>query len=216
MCSMQFCCCDGANERRSGSKLARNDTRVPPERSKRRRVGNQTRESHDGRNDTGPTAPAAPLTHERPHYQPPPHSAFSVRKRMQPPRFKAVFFDMGGVCVHSPLEGIRSFERQKGMPENYLNVAMYVPSEVVGLQPFPLPNPRVVFKSLPSCVSPCFQARGEPRHFALRSPFPRAMSRTPFSHASSFPGVFGLNHMPNFPPFVLLAQFKASMAHFKV
>ncbi|KAI8816964.1 HAD-like protein [Fimicolochytrium jonesii] len=48
---------------------------------------------------------------------------------MKAPRFKAVFFDMGGVCVHSPLEGIRTFERQNGIPENYLNVAISVQGE---------------------------------------------------------------------------------------
>ncbi|KAJ3214216.1 hypothetical protein HDU67_001968 [Dinochytrium kinnereticum] len=34
---------------------------------------------------------------------------------------KAVVFDIGGVVVHSPLEGIRKFERSIGLPENYLN-----------------------------------------------------------------------------------------------
>ncbi|KAI8999789.1 HAD-like domain-containing protein [Gaertneriomyces semiglobifer] len=38
--------------------------------------------------------------------------------------YKAIFFDIGGVCVHSPLEGIRAYERSRGFPENYLNVAI--------------------------------------------------------------------------------------------
>ncbi|TPX56481.1 hypothetical protein PhCBS80983_g04497 [Powellomyces hirtus] len=38
--------------------------------------------------------------------------------------YEAVFFDIGGVCVHSPLQGIRKFELTKGLPENYLNVAI--------------------------------------------------------------------------------------------
>ncbi|KAJ3181353.1 hypothetical protein HDU85_003667 [Gaertneriomyces sp. JEL0708] len=38
--------------------------------------------------------------------------------------YKAIFFDIGGVCVNSPLEGIRAYERSRGFPENYLNVAI--------------------------------------------------------------------------------------------
>ncbi|KAJ3095790.1 hypothetical protein HDU97_006491 [Phlyctochytrium planicorne] len=35
--------------------------------------------------------------------------------------YTAVIFDIGGVVVHSPLEGIRSFEKKVGLPKNYLN-----------------------------------------------------------------------------------------------
>ncbi|KAJ3184122.1 hypothetical protein HK101_009854 [Irineochytrium annulatum] len=37
------------------------------------------------------------------------------------PGYKAVVFDIGGVVVHSPLEGIRIYERQHAIPENYIN-----------------------------------------------------------------------------------------------
>ncbi|KAI8852767.1 HAD-like domain-containing protein [Chytridium lagenaria] len=35
--------------------------------------------------------------------------------------YQGVVFDIGGVVVHSPLEGIRKFEKRVGLPENYLN-----------------------------------------------------------------------------------------------
>ncbi|KAF9172097.1 hypothetical protein BGX21_006052 [Mortierella sp. AD011] len=38
--------------------------------------------------------------------------------------FKAVFFDMGGVVVGSPFSGIAEYERDYGLPVNYLNVAI--------------------------------------------------------------------------------------------
>ncbi|KAJ3149287.1 hypothetical protein HDU86_007010 [Geranomyces michiganensis] len=43
--------------------------------------------------------------------------------------YKAVFFDIGGVCVHSPLQGIRKFEKSAGLPENFLNVAIQARGE---------------------------------------------------------------------------------------
>ncbi|KAI9096143.1 HAD-like domain-containing protein [Phlyctochytrium arcticum] len=48
--------------------------------------------------------------------------------------YKAVVFDIGGVCVHSPLEGIRSFEAAKGIPQNYLNVAIQSRGEAGAFQ----------------------------------------------------------------------------------
>lgn len=36
----------------------------------------------------------------------------------------AVFFDVGGVCVHSPLEAIIDIEKKLKLPVNYLNVAI--------------------------------------------------------------------------------------------
>jgi hypothetical protein len=41
-------------------------------------------------------------------------------------RFKAVFFDIGGVVVGSPFSGIAAYEKQHSLPVNYLNVAMQV------------------------------------------------------------------------------------------
>ncbi|KAF9571398.1 hypothetical protein EC968_000664 [Mortierella alpina] len=38
--------------------------------------------------------------------------------------YKAVFFDMGGVVVGSPFQGIADFEREHSLPTNYLNVAI--------------------------------------------------------------------------------------------
>lgn len=38
--------------------------------------------------------------------------------------YKAVFFDMGGVVVGSPFQGIADFEKEHGLPVNYLNIAM--------------------------------------------------------------------------------------------
>ncbi|KAI9472396.1 MAG: HAD-like domain-containing protein [Benjaminiella poitrasii] len=37
---------------------------------------------------------------------------------------KAVIFDIGGVCVGSPMAGIHRFEEQHGLPRNYINVAI--------------------------------------------------------------------------------------------
>jgi len=37
---------------------------------------------------------------------------------------KAVIFDIGGVLVGSPLEGIRAYENKLGLPENYINVGI--------------------------------------------------------------------------------------------
>ncbi|KAK4521365.1 uncharacterized protein ATC70_011980 [Mucor velutinosus] len=37
---------------------------------------------------------------------------------------KAVIFDIGGVCVGSPMAGIHRFEQQNGLPRNYINVAI--------------------------------------------------------------------------------------------
>ncbi|KAL0097522.1 epoxide hydrolase [Phycomyces blakesleeanus] len=38
--------------------------------------------------------------------------------------FKAVIFDIGGVCVGSPMAGIRLYEERYGLPTNYINVAI--------------------------------------------------------------------------------------------
>lgn len=39
-----------------------------------------------------------------------------------PPPIKAVFFDIGGVVVKSPLIAIHIYEREKGLPKDWLNV----------------------------------------------------------------------------------------------
>ncbi|KAI8359790.1 HAD-like domain-containing protein [Blakeslea trispora] len=39
-------------------------------------------------------------------------------------KFKAVIFDLGGVCVGSPMAGIHRFEKENGLPRNYINVAI--------------------------------------------------------------------------------------------
>ncbi|KAI8360995.1 HAD-like domain-containing protein [Mortierella sp. GBAus27b] len=39
-------------------------------------------------------------------------------------RYKAVFFDIGGVVVGSPFSGIAAYEKQHNLPVNYLNVAI--------------------------------------------------------------------------------------------
>ncbi|KAG0368892.1 hypothetical protein BGZ54_000868 [Gamsiella multidivaricata] len=38
--------------------------------------------------------------------------------------YKAVFFDIGGVVVGSPFSGIAAYEKENGLPVNYLNVAI--------------------------------------------------------------------------------------------
>ncbi|KAI9496453.1 epoxide hydrolase [Zychaea mexicana] len=38
--------------------------------------------------------------------------------------FKAVIFDIGGVCVGSPMAGIHRYEKEHGLPRNYINVAI--------------------------------------------------------------------------------------------
>ncbi|CAG8494797.1 9311_t:CDS:2 [Paraglomus occultum] len=40
------------------------------------------------------------------------------------PAYKAVIFDIGGVCVGSPFQGIAKYEREHGLPPNYINVAI--------------------------------------------------------------------------------------------
>ncbi|KAI9311185.1 HAD-like domain-containing protein [Dichotomocladium elegans] len=40
--------------------------------------------------------------------------------------FKAVIFDIGGVCVGSPIAAIHKYEKKAGLPYNYLNVAIVV------------------------------------------------------------------------------------------
>ncbi|KAI8336999.1 HAD-like domain-containing protein [Chlamydoabsidia padenii] len=37
---------------------------------------------------------------------------------------KAVIFDIGGVCVGSPMEGIHRYEKEHQLPRNYINVAI--------------------------------------------------------------------------------------------
>ncbi|CAG8628555.1 25469_t:CDS:2 [Gigaspora margarita] len=36
--------------------------------------------------------------------------------------YKAIIFDMGGVCVGSPFEGIMKFEKEHNLPHNYINI----------------------------------------------------------------------------------------------
>ncbi|KAF9348858.1 hypothetical protein BGX26_012762 [Mortierella sp. AD094] len=50
--------------------------------------------------------------------------ATSTKSSTQGKPFKAVFFDMGGVVVGSPFSGIAEYERELGLPVNYLNVAI--------------------------------------------------------------------------------------------
>ncbi|KAG0006183.1 hypothetical protein BGZ80_000887 [Entomortierella chlamydospora] len=50
--------------------------------------------------------------------------ATSNKSSTQEKSFKAVFFDMGGVVVGSPFSGIAEYERDYGLPVNYLNVAI--------------------------------------------------------------------------------------------
>jgi hypothetical protein len=39
---------------------------------------------------------------------------------------KAVFFDIGGVVVRSPLIAIAEYEKERGMPKDWINTLMYV------------------------------------------------------------------------------------------
>ncbi|GBC07006.1 hypothetical protein RclHR1_00720015 [Rhizophagus clarus] len=41
---------------------------------------------------------------------------------MQP--YKAIIFDIGGVCVGSPFQGVAKYERLCNLPKNYINVAI--------------------------------------------------------------------------------------------
>ncbi|KAI9718839.1 MAG: hypothetical protein M1828_006528 [Chrysothrix sp. TS-e1954] len=41
-----------------------------------------------------------------------------------PPQIRALLFDIGGVLVHSPLHGIRSFETRHNLPSGYINDAI--------------------------------------------------------------------------------------------
>ncbi len=42
------------------------------------------------------------------------------------PNLKAVFFDIGGVVVRSPLIAIAEYEKERGMPKNWINTLMCV------------------------------------------------------------------------------------------
>lgn len=42
------------------------------------------------------------------------------------PNLKAVFFDIGGVVVRSPLIAIAEYEKERGMPKDWINTLMYV------------------------------------------------------------------------------------------
>lgn len=42
----------------------------------------------------------------------------------RPKNIKLVLFDIGGVVVGSPIAGVHIYERQNGLPFNYLNVAI--------------------------------------------------------------------------------------------
>ncbi|KAJ3279897.1 hypothetical protein HK104_001087, partial [Borealophlyctis nickersoniae] len=48
-------------------------------------------------------------------------------RKMSPP--KAVIFDIGGVVVHSPLEGVRKYEQKHGLPRDYLNIVIQAKGE---------------------------------------------------------------------------------------
>lgn len=39
--------------------------------------------------------------------------------------YKAIIFDIGGVCVGSPLHGIAEYEKEHNIPPNFINVSMY-------------------------------------------------------------------------------------------
>lgn len=47
---------------------------------------------------------------------------------------KAVFFDIGGVVIKSPLIAIHAYEREKGLPKDWLNLF------ITKLGNFPSPN----------------------------------------------------------------------------
>ncbi|KAH8549106.1 HAD-like domain-containing protein [Umbelopsis sp. PMI_123] len=39
-------------------------------------------------------------------------------------QYKAVIFDIGGVCVGSPMQGIHRYEKKVGLPRNYINLSI--------------------------------------------------------------------------------------------
>ncbi|KAL7754431.1 hypothetical protein RI367_000412 [Sorochytrium milnesiophthora] len=43
---------------------------------------------------------------------------------MTPLRISALVFDLGGVCVRSPLSAINQYEQELGLPKNFLNIAI--------------------------------------------------------------------------------------------
>ncbi|ORZ08731.1 HAD-like domain-containing protein [Absidia repens] len=49
---------------------------------------------------------------------------------------KAVIFDIGGVCVGSPMEGIHRYEIEHQLPRNYINVAIVAQGENGAFQRF--------------------------------------------------------------------------------
>lgn len=62
--------------------------------------------------------------------------ASSAQKLAPAGRYKAVFFDIGGVVVGSPFSGIAAYEMQHNLPVNYLNVAMQVYPPTLALTAF--------------------------------------------------------------------------------
>ncbi|CAG8533000.1 3331_t:CDS:2 [Ambispora gerdemannii] len=50
--------------------------------------------------------------------------------------YKAIIFDLGGVCVGSPMQGISKYEKEHGLPPNYINVAIVKRGENGAFQRF--------------------------------------------------------------------------------
>jgi len=53
---------------------------------------------------------------------------------------KAVFFDIGGVVVRSPLIAIAEYEQERGMPKDWVNTLMCVLAQCSPRTPFDFPN----------------------------------------------------------------------------
>ncbi|KAG2185601.1 hypothetical protein INT44_002394 [Umbelopsis vinacea] len=50
------------------------------------------------------------------------------------PQYKAVIFDIGGVCVGSPMQGIHRYEKKVGLPRNYINLSIVQQGETGAFQ----------------------------------------------------------------------------------
>ncbi|CAG8661275.1 12463_t:CDS:2 [Ambispora leptoticha] len=50
--------------------------------------------------------------------------------------YKAIIFDLGGVCIGSPMQGISKYEKEHGLPPNYINVAIMKRGENGAFQRF--------------------------------------------------------------------------------
>ncbi|KAH8107023.1 HAD-like protein [Cristinia sonorae] len=103
---------------------------------------------------------------------------------MASPHLKAVIFDIGGVVLRSPLIAIAAYEKEHGIPPNYINCSMSVLSKIDHRVKWNSPHLHII------CL--CFRAksvawqqfeRGEILLFPFYEAFGRELSNTSLGNA---------------------------------